>query len=67
MNKWTYALLGEIIGIIWFTSSDEFYGTHSVSDAAYLLGTGVPLALVGLGVGYFLERRKARVSSSDKN
>jgi hypothetical protein len=43
------------------TSQDNFYGMHSIADFAFLVGIGIPFAiigaLIGLVVDYFAKNK----------
>ena len=58
MNRWTLALIGQIVGIIFFTSSNEFNGTRNINDVALIVGFGLPYALIGFVLGYVVEKYK---------
>lgn len=58
MNKWALAGVGEFVGIILYTASDEFYGVGGFSDVAQMIGFGLPFALIGLLLGAVLFKKK---------
>ena len=37
------------------TSQDNFYGIHSIADFAYLVGTGIPFAIIGALIGLVVD------------
>jgi len=61
MKTWTKALtiVGQVIGMMTGISPPYYYGLNSIADFAYLLGVGIPFAiiglLVGLGIDYFFK------------
>ncbi len=54
--KWKFALWGQVIGMFMATSQQEFYGLRDVVDFAFLVGGGLPIALIGLIIGYAVEK-----------
>jgi hypothetical protein len=56
-KKWTknLALVGQVIGMLLGTSQDNFYGLHDIADFAGLLGHGVPFAIIGTVIGFFVD------------
>ena len=56
-KKWTknIAIAGQVIGMLLGTSQDNFYGMHSVSDFAFLVGAGIPFAIIGAIIGLILD------------
>lgn len=52
MNRWILAGLGEFIGVIVYTTRDEFVGANSMGDIAQMLGFGIPFAAIGFGIGF---------------
>lgn len=56
MNKWIFAGIGEFLGVILYTTSDEFYGVNTINDLAEMVGFGIPYALIGLVIGIIVEK-----------
>ncbi|MCD8523943.1 MAG: hypothetical protein LRY72_17020 [Saccharospirillaceae bacterium] len=59
MNRWNMAGIGEFVGVLFYTASQEFYGIRNISDLAFMLGFGLPFALIGFVIGMLLERKKS--------
>jgi hypothetical protein len=57
MNKWTWAGIGEFVGVILYTASDEFYGVNGIVGVAQMLGFGIPFALIGLLIGSVVSKK----------
>lgn len=53
--KWKFALWGQVIGMFLATAQPEFYGLRDVVDFAFLVGGGLPFAVIGLIAGYAFE------------
>jgi hypothetical protein len=76
MKTWTKALtiVGQVIGMMTGIAPPYYYGLNSIADFAYLLGVGIPFAiiglLVGLGIDYFFkpneEKEKAHTNNIEK-
>ncbi len=56
MNRWIFAGIGEFIGVIIFTTTDDFYGANNIADVAEMIGFGIPFALIGFLVGIAFEK-----------
>jgi hypothetical protein len=56
-KKWTknLAITGQVIGMFLGTSQDNFYGLHGIDDFAFLLGAGIPIAIIGAVIGFVLD------------
>lgn len=67
MNKWVMAGIGEFVGVILYTSSDEFYGVRTVPDLATMLGFGIPFALIGLLLGIILNAFQSKQKAAQGN
>lgn len=72
MKTWTktLAVIGQIIGMMTGMSPPYYYGLNSIADFAYLLGVGMPFAiiglLVGLGIDYFVKPVEEKKVSDEK-
>jgi len=57
MKKWTktLAFAGQFIGMLLGTNQENFYGLYVLDDLAMLVGYGIPFAIIGLLVGFFID------------
>jgi hypothetical protein len=56
-KKWTkkIAIAGQVMGMLFGTSLDNFYGMHSINDFAFLFGCGIPFAIIGALIGLVID------------
>ena len=56
-KRWTknLAITGQVIGILLGTSQNNFYGVHNIGDFVWLLGHGIPFAIIGAIIGLVVD------------
>jgi hypothetical protein len=56
-KKWTLRIfiVVQIIGMFFGTSQPNYYGTRNAADFAMLVGWGLPFAIVGAIIGFFID------------
>ena len=57
MKKWTIGLsfIGLVLGIIYSTQTNEFYGFKSLDDLLYSLLISLPFLMLGFVIGFCVD------------
>lgn len=57
MKKWTIGLsfIGSVLGIIYSTQTNEFYGFKSIDDLLYSLLISLPFLMLGFVIGFCVD------------
>ena len=57
MKKWTIGLsfIGLVLGVIFSTQTNEFYGFNSIDDLLYSLLISLPFLMLGFVLGFCVD------------
>ena len=57
MKKWTIGLsfIGLVLGVIFSTQTNEFYGFNSIDDLLYSLLISLPFLMLGFVLGFCID------------